>query len=222
MESDVRGSIILAGVLMKLGSYGMIRFRQHWGILFSGGFRYVVMVIMVLGMTVAGVVTLRQNDIKAYVANSRVLHVATSLVIILYPSTRVTQGVASIAFSHAIVAGVLFMFAHYVYSINNTRNIQIASMPSNFRTLFFFYLTLNSAIPGTLFRVAEIMMFQGVAVQGLVGVICVYVLLKGLLRGWLYIVMSRENDYSFEHAFRVALVVVVIGGGIYLVVGYLF
>jgi len=78
VEAPVSGSIILAGVILKLGGYGIMRVIVIFSHIFNR-FNYIIISISLLGGVIVSLICLRQNDIKSLIAYSSVAHIGLVL-----------------------------------------------------------------------------------------------------------------------------------------------
>ena len=166
VEAPTIGSVILAGILLKLGSYGFIRFSIP---LFSFGAIYyspIVYTIATISIIYTSLTAIRQTDLKRIIAYASIAHM--NLIMLGLFSLNI-QGVAgSIVqmISHGIVASALFLCVGIIYDRHHTRLLKyysglVQTMPI-FITLFLIFTFANAALPGTCNFVGEVMLFTGI------------------------------------------------------------
>ena len=124
VEAPVYGSIILAGILLKLGGLGIIRFSCYISCL---NFNYVIVFTRLIGMLLVGGVCLQSTDLKKIIAFSSVAHIAFCIfLLIMKTKTRVWVGFR-IFIVHAFSSSGMFFVVYYFYLETRSRNILINS-----------------------------------------------------------------------------------------------
>src|SRR5882724_11807445 len=122
-EAPTAGSVILAGVLLKMGTYGLLRFNLG---LFPGmarQFAWIMITLAVIGIIYGALVAMVQPDVKRLVAYSSVSHMGF-VVLGLFSFTELgMQGALYQMLNHGISTGALFLFVGFVYERRHTRMI---------------------------------------------------------------------------------------------------
>ncbi|MEO8422664.1 MAG: NADH-quinone oxidoreductase subunit M [Actinomycetota bacterium] len=122
-EAPTAGSVLLAGVLLKVGAYGLIRFNL---LLFPEASKYfapAVSILAVIGIIYGAVVALIQTDIKRLVAYSSVSHLGfVVLGIFAFTNQGVTGGILQMV-NHGLSTGALFLLVGMVYERTHTRDL---------------------------------------------------------------------------------------------------
>jgi len=151
VEAPVAGSVILAGILIKLGAYGFIRFSLP---LLPEGcefFAPLVLTLACLAIVYASLTTLRQTDLKRVIAYSSVSHMGVVMLSIFSFSVIGVEGSIFLQLAHGLVSSALFIVVTLLYERHHTRIIKYyrgvtVTMP--LYSLMFFILTLaNIAVP---------------------------------------------------------------------------
>jgi len=122
-DAPTAGSVMLAGVLIKMGGYGMIRacasifpeVAKEWG--------WLLVMLAIIGVIYGAAVTLRQNDLKRLIAYSSLSHMGYVLLGIFAMTQVSVTGAALQMFSHGIVTGLLFAMVGVVYDKTHERRI---------------------------------------------------------------------------------------------------
>nr|YP_009407000.1 NADH dehydrogenase subunit 4 [Typhlopatsa pauliani]ASA39536.1 NADH dehydrogenase subunit 4 [Typhlopatsa pauliani] len=159
VEAPVAGSMILAGVLLKLGGYGLIRVSP---IFLSVGkyFSWVWVSLGAMGGGLIGVLCLRQTDMKALIAYSSVAHMGLVLCGLMVNSSWGVSGGVTVMVGHGLCSSGLFCLANMVYERVGSRSLSVSKGLMNFMpsmALWWFLLsTSNMAAPPSLNLLGEI------------------------------------------------------------------
>lgn len=122
VEAPVYGSIVLAGVLLKIGGAGVIRLLPLINTKVGAGLG----LVSITGGLIAAIVTIAQVDIKALIAYSRVVHISTTSTCLLVSLTPIPQLVWLILLGHGVCSSGLFYLATVRYSRVNTRRLVVS------------------------------------------------------------------------------------------------
>lgn len=167
VAAPTAGSMLLAGIVMKLGAYGALRVAMN---LLPDGFqmwRGWIAALAVIGIVYAAAVALRQRDLKFVIGYSSVSHMGFVLLGLASATALGTGGAVMQMFSHGVIGALLFAIAGMIYRRTHTRDLEALSAMSLNRTLPFaaFSFVLASAasmgIPGFSGFVAEITILIG-------------------------------------------------------------
>lgn len=165
VEAPTVGSVILAGILLKLGSYAMFRFLI--GSLFNICYDIVffVLIISVFGFLYASFVALNQIDIKKIIAYSSIAHMNFSLIGLFSQSVSGLAGSLIMMLGHALTSSALFFGIGVLYDRYKTRLIfyyssMVIFMPL-FSVLYFVFILSNFGFPGTFNFVGEFLITLG-------------------------------------------------------------
>jgi len=207
VEAPTVGSVILAGILLKLGVYGMLRFSLVLFPYASLYFSPFVYLLSSIGIIYASLTAIRQTDLKRIIAYSSVAHMNLVTLGIFSFNNIGVEGSILQSLSHGFVAGGMFLLIGVLYDRYHSRFIYyygglVHMMP--IYAIFLLVFTLaNIALPGTSSFVGEFLLLTGIyktstfiAAIGSLGVI-----LCGAYSLWLYNKMIFGNlkiDYSLK------------------------
>jgi len=176
VEAPVSGSVLLAGVLLKLGGYGFIRFV--FPILPDGNnfFSPIMLTLSTISLFFAAMTTLRQTDFKRFIAYSSISRMAIVTFGLFSQNEIAFSGSIVLMLAHGFSSSGLFMVVSLLYNRHHTRSIKYyrgltQTMPM-FSILFFSFSLANLALPSTMNFTGEIMvligLFQSFPMLGLV------------------------------------------------------
>jgi NADH-quinone oxidoreductase subunit M len=174
-------SVILAGALLKMGGYGMIRLCVS--ILPDMALRFapILCALAIVGVLYGAAVTLRQTDLKRLIAYSSVSHMGYVLLGIFALSEISLTGAALQMFSHGIITGLLFAMVGLVYEKTHDRNINtlggLARQMPVIVVVFSIAGLASLGLPGTSGFAAEFITFVGSFSSTAVAGIKIYTLL---------------------------------------------
>jgi proton-translocating NADH-quinone oxidoreductase chain M len=192
VEAPTVGSVLLAGILLKLGVYGFLRFSL---VLFPDAslfFSPLIYLLSVIGVIYASMTALRQTDLKRIIAYSSVAHMNLVTLGIFSFNIVGLEGSIIQSISHGFVAGGMFLLIGILYDRYHTRYVYyygglVHFMPL-YSILFLIFTLANIALPGTSSFVGEFLLLAGIyktnvltAVLSALGVI-----LSGGYSLWLY------------------------------------
>lgn len=165
VEAPTAGSVILAGVLLKLGGYGFLRFSIPMFPEASIYFTPLVYVICVIAIIYISLTTLRQVDLKKIIAYSSVAHMAFVILGIFTYNLQALEGSIVLMLSHGVVSGALFMCVGVLYDRHKTRVIRYYSgmiqvMPL-FMAIFLIFSLANLSLPTTGGFIGEFLVIVG-------------------------------------------------------------
>jgi len=165
VEAPTAGSVILAGVLLKMGTYGFLRFCLP---LFPNAFLEAVPLISILaiiGITYGAMVSMMQKDIKSLVAYSSVAHLGFVMLGMFALTQQGIEGSILQMINHGISTGALFLIVGMLYERRHTRLIaDFGGLSSSLPVLatFFMIVALSSiGLPGTNGFVGEFLIILG-------------------------------------------------------------
>lgn len=166
VEAPTAGSVILAGVLLKMGAYGFLRFSMPMLPLASEYFTPLVYGLSVIAVIYTSLVALAQEDMKKLIAYSSVAHMGFVTVGIFAATQQAVQGAIYQMLSHGIVSGALFLCVGVVYDRLHTREIDryggLANNMPKYALVFMLMMMASVGLPGTAGFVGEFLVLTGV------------------------------------------------------------
>lgn len=125
VEAPVAGSMLLAGVVLKLGGYGLLRFIGVMQINLRRLFYVLLLLVNLAGGLYAGLACVRQVDLKCLVAYSSVAHIRLVLLGVLRNTLVGVMGAILIMVGHGLCSSGLFRYVNVVYKIRHSRLLVI-------------------------------------------------------------------------------------------------
>ena len=167
VEAPTAGSVILAGIMLKMGTFGFLRFALP---LFPGAamnptVRSIILVLAVIGIIYGALVAMVQPDFKKLVAYSSVSHLGFVMLGIFALTLQSVQGALMIMINHGISTGALFLLIGMIYERKHSRLIAsyggIARVVPMFAALLTFVSLSSIGLPGTNGFVGEFLVLVG-------------------------------------------------------------
>ncbi len=164
-EAPTAGSVLLAGVLLKVGTFGLIRFNIGLFPEASRHFALAVQILAVIGIIYGAICALRQTDIKRLVAYSSISHLGfVVLGIFAFTVQSVTGGVLQMV-NHGLATGALFLLIGMVYERTHTRELGemggLSSVMPWLAGAFLFAVFASVGLPGLSSFVGEFLVIAG-------------------------------------------------------------
>ena len=192
VEAPTAGSVILAGILLKMGGYGFLRFSLPMFPIASSEFANLVFVLSLIAIVYTSLVALAQEDIKKLIAYSSVAHMGFVTIGIFTANIQGIQGAIFQMFSHGLISGALFLCVGVVYDRMHTRQISdygglVHRMPK-YAVVFLILTMANIGLPGTSGFVGELLtLLAAFRVNTIVAIIATTgVILSAAYALWLY------------------------------------
>lgn len=166
VEAPTAGSVILAGVLLKMGGYGFLRFSLPMFPDASNDFAPMIYALSAIAIVYTSLVAFRQTDIKKLIAYSSVAHMGFVTMGIFSGNEQGVQGALFQMLSHGVISGALFLCVGVIYDRMHTREIAqygglVNRMPI-YAAVFLLFTMGNVGLPGTSGFVGEFLTMQGV------------------------------------------------------------
>ena len=166
VEAPTAGSVLLAGILLKLGGYGFLRFSIPMFPYASKFFVPLVFTLSILAIIYASLTTIRQIDLKRIIAYSSVAHMNYVTLGIFSFTLQGIEGSILLMLSHGLVSSALFLIVGMLYDRFKTRIIRYFSGLTQLMPLFsifFLFLTFsNISFPGTSGFIGEMLILMGI------------------------------------------------------------
>ncbi|HWK40845.1 MAG TPA: NADH-quinone oxidoreductase subunit M, partial [Croceibacterium sp.] len=166
VQAPTAGSVILAGVMLKMGGYGFIRFSLPMFPEASVHWMWLVFVLSMAAVVITSLIALVQHDMKKLIAYSSVAHMAIVTIGLFSFNVQGLEGAMIVMLSHGLVSGALFLCVGVIYDRLHTREIDrygglAINMPKY--ALFFMLFTMASiGLPGTSGFVGEFLSLAGI------------------------------------------------------------
>ena len=166
VEAPTAGSVILAGILLKMGGYGFLRFSLPMFPQASSYFTPLVFALSAIAIVYTSLVAFRQTDMKKLIAYSSVAHMGFVTMGIFSGNAVGIQGAIFQMLSHGVISGALFLCVGVVYDRMHTREIAfyggVVNRMPHYAAVFMLFTLGNVGLPGTSGFVGEILTMTGV------------------------------------------------------------
>jgi proton-translocating NADH-quinone oxidoreductase chain M len=166
VEAPTSGSVLLAGILLKLGTYGFLRFLIPLFPYASIYFSPFIYMLCIIGIVYISLTTLRQIDLKKIIAYSSIAHMNFAVLGIFSFNLQGIEGSLFLMISHGIVSSALFICVGILYDRYHTRILAYyGGLAYNIHifVFFFFLFTLaNLSLPGTSSFIGEFLIILGI------------------------------------------------------------
>ena len=165
VEAPTAGSVILAGVLLKMGAYGFLRFSVPMLPEASAVFTPFMFTLSVVAVIYTSLVALAQEDMKKLIAYSSIAHMGVVTIGIFTFNFQGISGALFQMLSHGIVSAALFLVVGVVYDRIHTHEIArfggLADRMPSYALVFMFFMMSTNGLPGTSGFVGEFLVIIG-------------------------------------------------------------
>ena len=165
VEAPTAGSVILAGVLLKMGGYGFLRFSIPMFPIASADLAPLVFALSIIAIIYTSMVAFAQEDVKKLIAYSSVAHMGFVTMGVFTLTTQGIQGGIFQMLSHGIVSAALFLCVGVIYDRMHTREISayggLADRMPLYAFCFMVFTMANVGLPGTSGFVGEFLALTG-------------------------------------------------------------
>ncbi|MEQ1500832.1 MAG: NADH-quinone oxidoreductase subunit M [Myxococcota bacterium] len=196
VEAPTAGSVILAGVLLKMGSYGFLRFAIPFFPEAAVAFASPIMWLSAIGIVYGSFMSMAQTDIKKLIAYSSVAHLGFVMLGIFSGTVEGAQGGVLQMINHGISTGALFLLVGVIYERTHIRGVKdfggLAKVMPVYATLFLIVTLSSIGLPGLNGFVGEFLILVGAyrnfPVQTVVGAL-------GVVLGAVYMLTLYRNVF---------------------------
>jgi len=192
VEAPTAGSVILAGVLLKIGGYGFLRFSLPMLPIASAQFTPLIFTLSIVAVIYTSLVALAQEDMKKLIAYSSVAHMGFVTAGIFAPNLQGIEGAIFQMLSHGIVSAALFLIVGVVYDRMHSREIAtygglVHRMPL-YAAVFMVFMLASVGLPGTSGFPGEFLVMTGLFQVNtwVAAFICTGIILGAAYMLWLY------------------------------------
>jgi NADH-quinone oxidoreductase subunit M len=203
VEAPTAGSVILAGVLLKLGGYGLIRFNLPLFPDASETWAPLIIVLSLIAIVYGAIVALVQPDLKKLIAYSSVSHMGFVTLGIFIFQEQGMHGALLQMVAHGLITGALFLLVGVIYERTHDRTIAnmggLAAATPVYAALLGYFVLASLALPGLAGFVAEFLVIVGAfAFSPVVAAIAALAMMLGaayLL--WMYqrVIFGEVSDF---------------------------
>ncbi|MCW3836827.1 NADH-quinone oxidoreductase subunit M [Sphingomonas canadensis] len=166
VQAPTAGSVILAGVLLKLGGYGFLRFSLPMFPEASAEWMWLVFALSAVAVVYTSLVALVQSDMKKLIAYSSVAHMAIVTFGLFAFNAQGIEGAMMVMLGHGLVSGALFLCVGVIYDRLHTREIDryggLAINMPKYAVLFMLFTMASVGLPGTSNFIGEFLALAGI------------------------------------------------------------
>jgi NADH-quinone oxidoreductase subunit M len=170
VEAPTAGSVILAGILLKMGVYGFIRLAIPFFPEQAARFAPAMIVVGLVGIVFGALMAMAQHDIKKLIAYSSVSHMGFCIVGLFAGSAAATQGAVLQMINHGLSTGALFALVGVVYERTHKRGVDdfggLAAVTPAYATVFLIATLSSIGLPGLNGFVGEVLVLFGTYQSG--------------------------------------------------------
>nr|AVW86173.1 NADH dehydrogenase subunit 4 [Laetmonice producta] len=210
VEAPVAGSMILAGILLKLGSYGLIRISMFFPTL-TFNLAPLMSSVALWGALITSLICIRQSDMKSLIAYSSISHMALIIAGSTFMSSWGWQGSLTLMLGHGLCSSCLFALANMTYEATNTRSIFLMKgMLSMFPIMsmwWFFMSIMNMAAPPSINLLAEITLIMSIMYISkiMMPILAMISFLAAAYSLFLYTTINHGTPSSYSNPFSLLL-----------------
>lgn len=165
VQAPTAGSVILAGILLKMGGYGFLRFSLPMFPNASVELAWLIYTLSVIAIIYTSLVALMQKDMKKLIAYSSVAHMGFVTLGIFAFNSQGIEGAIMVMLAHGLVASALFLCVGVIYDRLHTREIDryggLVNIMPKYALTFMFFTMASVGLPGTGNFVGEILVLIG-------------------------------------------------------------
>jgi NADH-quinone oxidoreductase subunit M len=186
------GSMLLAGIMLKMGIYGLIRLAMPVGGPVLAHYSAYVLPLALIGLLYGSIIAIRQKEVKRLIAYSSFAHVGLMCAAVLVATQDALQGVVFQMLSHGVNVVALFFVADIIYSRTQTLQISelggIAKVAPRFAIFFMIVMLGSVALPLTNGFIGEFLMLVGMAQYSMIitAIAGLSIILGAVYMFWLY------------------------------------
>ncbi|HBZ01123.1 MAG TPA: NADH-quinone oxidoreductase subunit M, partial [candidate division Zixibacteria bacterium] len=232
VEAPTAGSIILAGVLLKMGTYGFLRFCLPLFPQATIQYMPIISVLALIGITYGALVAMVQTDVKSLVAYSSVAHLGFVMLGMFALTMQGVSGSILQMINHGISTGALFLLVGMIYERRHTRLIAdfggLAHVMPVFTAIFIIVTLSSIGLPGTNGFVGEFLILLGTfktnipyAVIGTLGIVLAAVYMLWMVQRVFYGALDKDENRKLhdidwrERLIAIPLLIMIFWIGIY-------
>ncbi|HRP02183.1 MAG TPA: NADH-quinone oxidoreductase subunit M [Candidatus Kapabacteria bacterium] len=235
-DAPTPGSVILASILLKMGTYGLIRFNLELFPVASIEFSSIISALAVIGIIYGALVAMIQTDFKRLVAYTSVSHLGFVVLGIFSMTLNGIQGAIIQMVNHGLSTGLLFLCVGFLYERRHTRLISeyggVAKVMPHFSVIFGIAMFASIGLPGLNGFIGEFLTLQGAmqskilnnpwfTVFGTSGVILAAVYLLWMYQRVMYGTIDNPQNLQLkdlktsEYIMTIPLIIFIVWIGVY-------